>query len=152
MDDADGSLQVRLAVQAAYADADGALLSPASGRALLTPQIPASERIGGLDHLGLGLLLGADGVRFGHSGGKLGFECHLLIDREAGTGAAVMTNGENGMRVIQLASTAGRTPTAGTTPNRWRSASLLRSWCWMGSWGSYRLREGCDFDVTCAGG
>ena len=54
-----------VAVQQAYAGRDGAILAPESARELLTPQIPAEDRIGGLDRLGLGPFLGGteDGVQ-----------------------------------------------------------------------------------------
>ncbi|MEV6288410.1 serine hydrolase domain-containing protein [Kribbella sp. NPDC051770] len=142
-----------LAVQAAYAGADGALLSLELGREMLTPQIRASARLGGLDHLGLGMFLGAGGVRFGHSGGNRGFKCHLLADRESGFGAAVMTNGDNGMWVVERA-----------------FAELAAAYGWSGydepldEWdlpgdevldglvGTYRLREGFGFAVRRLGG
>lgn len=91
------------AVQQTYAGTDGALLSPALSRELLTPQIAATDRIGGLGELGLGLFLGDGGVRFGHSGGNAGFRCHLLAYRDTGQGAAVMTNGDNGSWIVQRA-------------------------------------------------
>jgi CubicO group peptidase (beta-lactamase class C family) len=92
-----------VAVQQTYAGAQGALLSPALSRELLAPQIAAADRTGGLNELGLGLFLGAGGVRFGHSGGNKGFRCHLLAYRDTGQGAAVMTNGDNGSWVVQRA-------------------------------------------------
>jgi CubicO group peptidase (beta-lactamase class C family) len=92
-----------LAVQSSYGAADGALLSPELGRELLSPQVPATDRIGGLTALGLGLFLGGTGKgsKFGHSGGNEGFRCHLLAYRDTGQGAAVMTNSDNGGRVVQ---------------------------------------------------
>jgi CubicO group peptidase (beta-lactamase class C family) len=89
------------AVQHSYGAADGALLSPQLARDLLTPQVPLEERIGGLEALGLGLFLGDGGRRFGHSGGNEGFRCQLIAYRDAGQGAAVMTNGDNGSFVVQ---------------------------------------------------
>jgi CubicO group peptidase (beta-lactamase class C family) len=96
-------LKFAVGVQQAYAGADGALLSPTLSRELLTPQVTATDRIGGLNHVGLGLFLGDGGVRFGHSGGNEGFRCHLLAYRDTGQGAAVMTNGDNGSWVVQRA-------------------------------------------------
>jgi CubicO group peptidase (beta-lactamase class C family) len=142
-----------LAVQAAYVGADGALLSPELAREMLTPQARTSDRPGGLDHVGLGLFLGAEGTRFGHSGGNRGFKCHLLADRDSGHGAAVMTNAENGMWVVQRA-----------------FAALASAYGWSGydepldDWdrptdaaldgmvGSYRLRGGFGFTVDRSGG
>jgi CubicO group peptidase (beta-lactamase class C family) len=142
-----------LAVQAAYVGADGALLSPEVAQEMLTPQIRASDRLGGLNHVGLGVFLGAGGVRFGHSGGNHGFKCHLLADRESGFGATVMTNGDNGMWVVQRA-----------------FAALASAYGWRGydepldDWdvpgdpvlerlvGRYRLRDGFGFTVDLLGG
>jgi CubicO group peptidase (beta-lactamase class C family) len=90
-----------IAVQRAYAGADDALLSPGLARELLTPQIPTGDRIGGFSELGLGLFLGDGGRRFGHGGSNKGFKCHLLVYRDTGQGAAVMTNGDNGAYVVQ---------------------------------------------------
>jgi CubicO group peptidase (beta-lactamase class C family) len=87
-------------VERAYAGADGALLSPELARELLTPQIVATGRIGGLDHLGLGVFLDESGSRYGHSGGNAGFCCHLLAYRDTRQGAVVMTNGDSGMWVV----------------------------------------------------
>jgi CubicO group peptidase (beta-lactamase class C family) len=105
-------------VQRAYAAADGALLSPALAAELLTPQVKASERIGGLDQLGLGLFLGDDGRKFGHSGGNEGFRCHLIAYRDTGQAAAVMTNADNGAWVVQ------RTLAAIATANNWSDYPL----------------------------
>jgi CubicO group peptidase (beta-lactamase class C family) len=95
--------KVAIAVQQMYAGADGALLSPQLAREMLTHQIPAGQRIGGLGHLGLGFFLDDAGQRFGHSGGNAGFSCHLLADRDRGQGAVVMTNGDRGGWVVQRA-------------------------------------------------
>jgi CubicO group peptidase (beta-lactamase class C family) len=92
-----------IAIQRAYAGGDGALLSPDLAREMLTPQIATTDRIGGLDHLGLGLFLADEGRRFGHSGGNEGFKCHLLAYRDVGQGAVVMTNSDNGAWLTQRA-------------------------------------------------
>ncbi|MGZ0150814.1 serine hydrolase domain-containing protein [Kribbella sp. WER1] len=89
-----------IGVQRAYAGAEGALLPPGIAREMLTPQIEATERIGGLNHLGLGFFLDESGTRYGHSGGNAGFCCHLLAYRDARQGAVVMTNGDSGMWVV----------------------------------------------------
>jgi hypothetical protein len=86
-----------------YAGSDDALLSPELAREMLTHQIAAGQRIGGLGHLGLGFFLDDSGRRFGHSGGNAGFSCHLLADRDTGQGAAVMTNGDRGGWLVQRA-------------------------------------------------
>lgn len=92
------------AVRAAYAGEAGALVSRPLAAEMLTPQVVASDRIGGLNALGLGPFLTTDGApRFGHSGGNEGFRCHLLAYRDEGLGAAVMTNSDNGGWVVQRA-------------------------------------------------
>ncbi len=142
-----------IAVQNAYAGADGALLSPALATEMLTQQMPASDRIGGLDALGLGLFLADGGKRFGHSGGNAGFKCHLLAYRDTGQGAAVMTNGDNGSYVVQkvfaaIASTSGwEDYPSELTPREVPSAEVL-----AGLVGTYRLRENVTFEVAVAGG
>jgi CubicO group peptidase (beta-lactamase class C family) len=95
--------KVAIGVQQMYAGVTGALLSPELAHEMLTHQIAASQRIGGLSHLGLGFFLDEDGRRFGHSGGNAGFRCHLLADRDAGQGAVVMTNGDGGGWVVPRA-------------------------------------------------
>ncbi len=142
-----------IAVQNAYAGADGALLSPALATEMLTQQIPSADRMGGLDALGLGLFLADGGKRFGHSGGNAGFKCHLLAYRDTGQGAAVMTNGENGSYVVQkvfaaIASTSGwEDYPSELTPREVPSAEVL-----AGLVGTYRLRDNVTFEVAVAGG
>ena len=90
-----------IAVQRAATGAAGAVLGPDLTGSMLTPQVPSTSRLGGLDRIGLGLFLGGPGaVWFGHSGGNEGFRCHLLAHREAGCGLAVMTNGDRGHELI----------------------------------------------------
>ncbi len=90
-----------IGIQRTYAGADDALLSPALGRELLTPQIEADS----LNRLGLGPFLNGAGTasRFGHQGGNVGFRCLLVAYRDTGRGAVVMTNGENGNWVVRRA-------------------------------------------------
>lgn len=95
--------KVAIGVQRMYAGAADALLSPELAHEMLTHQIAASQRIGGLSHLGLGFFLDESGRRFGHSGGNAGFRCHLLAHRDTGQGAVVMTNGDGGGWVVQRA-------------------------------------------------
>jgi CubicO group peptidase (beta-lactamase class C family) len=90
-----------IAVQRAAAGAPEAVLGPELTTSMLTPHVPASSRLGGLDSLGLGLFLGGrDTVWFGHSGGNEGFRCHLLAHRDAGCGLVVMTNGDRGHSLV----------------------------------------------------
>src|SRR5262249_38999472 len=54
--------------------------------------------------VGLGPFVSDTGAaRFGHSGGNEGFRCHVLAYRDAGLGAAVMTNGDLGGYLVQRA-------------------------------------------------
>ncbi|MET9274712.1 serine hydrolase domain-containing protein [Kribbella sp. NPDC003557] len=89
-----------LGVQRAYAGVDNAVLSVEMATEMLTPQIAATSRIGGLNHLGLGLFVDDSGGRYGHSGGNAGFCCHMLAYRDTRQGAVVMTNGDAGMWVV----------------------------------------------------
>jgi len=143
-----------LAVQRARAGQPGALISQALAREMLTPQVPASDRIGGLAALGLGPFVTDDGrsSRFGHSGGNEGFRCHLLAYSDLGKGAAVMTNSDNGGSFLQHAFAAIADahswpdyPENTVEPDRPDSSTL--SACA----GTYRLREGFDFTATPVG-
>ena len=91
-----------IAVQDAVAGR-GTILRPATAREMLTPQVPSTERIGGLRVVGLGPFLGGEPEPrwFGHSGGNEGFKCHVLAHVEAGCGAAVMTNGDAGLGLVR---------------------------------------------------
>lgn len=64
-----------LGVRRAYDGLEGALISQELAREQLTPQIPTSEPIDGMDALGLGVFLADGGRRFGHGGGNKGFKC-----------------------------------------------------------------------------
>lgn len=96
------------------AEAD-ALLSVGTAGQMLRPHAPIAlggnadlvrDRTGGFDSVGLGVFLGtSEGTAawFGHSGGNVGFRCHLLASVRTGQGAAVMTNGDGGTAVIERA-------------------------------------------------
>lgn len=102
-------------VQDAAAGEADALLSTATADQMLRPHAPIAlggnadqvrSRTGGFDSVGLGLFLGtSEGAAawFGHSGGNVGFRCHLLASLRTGQGAAVMTNGDAGTAVIERA-------------------------------------------------
>jgi CubicO group peptidase (beta-lactamase class C family) len=103
-----------IAVQRAVAGEPGAILGQELAESMLARRMRTGALIRGLDSVGLGLFLGGDPapIVFGHSGGNEGFKCHLLAHREAGWGAAVMTNGERGHFLVEeildeLASTMG---------------------------------------------
>ena len=142
-----------IAVQAAFAGRPGALISEPLAREMLTPQVRASDRIGGLSALGLGPFV-SDGpdARFGHSGGNEGFRCHLLAYRDHGKGAAVMTNSDAGGWLLQrafaeiadayswpgyVAEIVERTPPDAATLNACA--------------GSYRLRDGFELSIAAVG-
>jgi CubicO group peptidase (beta-lactamase class C family) len=143
-----------LAVQTAYAGGPGALLSQPLAREMLTPQVTASDRIGGLSAVGLGPFVAEDGAasRFGHSGGNEGFRCHLLAYREVGTGACLMTNSDAGAWLLQHAYSAiaeayewPAYPPEIDEPD-WPNAATLAACA-----GTYRLRDGFELTITPAG-
>ncbi len=80
-----------LAILAAYDGAEGGVLSPATARAMLTP---------GLNRWGLGPGIGEDQAWFGHGGSNEGFQCQLVVFFD-GRGAAVMTNGDRGHKLVR---------------------------------------------------
>ena len=83
-----------LAIAAARAGTDSTLLPPALAAEMLTPQKGS---------FGLGPSLSGAGraFRFGHGGANEGFRSNLLYFPEAGVGAAVMVNSDNGDALIQ---------------------------------------------------
>lgn len=143
-----------LAVQDSYGAAEGALLSPDLARELLTPQIPATDRVGGLGEIGLGLFLTGSGdqARFGHGGGNRGYRCHVLAYRETGQGAAVMTNSDNGDWLIEktLAGIAGAFGWAGY-PDEPGEPELPDPDSLDQIQGTYRLRGELSFEVRRSG-
>jgi CubicO group peptidase (beta-lactamase class C family) len=140
-----------LAVQAAFAGRPGALLSQPLAREMLTPQVSASDRIGGLSALGLGPFIAEEGTnsRFGHSGGNEGFRCHLLAYRDHGLGAAVMTNSDAGNSFLQHAfadiADAHRWP--GYVAEIVEYASPDEATL-VACTGTYRLRDGFELTIT----
>ena len=122
---------------------------------MLTPQVPASDRVGGLAAaVGLGPFIAEDGAasRFGHSGGNEGFRCHLLAYHERGIGACLMTNSDAGGWLLQHAYAAIAEayewpgyPVDIVEPD-WPDAATLAACA-----GTYRLREGFELTVTPAG-
>jgi CubicO group peptidase (beta-lactamase class C family) len=143
-----------LAVQAAYAGSPNALLSQPLAQEMLTPQLPASDRIGGLSTVGLGPFIAEDGAasRFGHSGGNQGFRCHLLAYRDASIGVSVMTNSDAGAWLLQptyaaIAETCGwPSYPAGIDEPAWPAAATLAACA-----GTYRLRDGFELTLSPAG-
>lgn len=118
-------------VWSALQGSETALLRPETVRAMLTAEP------GGW---GLGWQLAEEGGRatFGHGGSNVGYRCRLVVDRATGDGLAVMTNGEDGIRVIeQLVHAAGLAPLADQLPavslpdprtlvGRWRAETGAR--------------------------
>jgi CubicO group peptidase (beta-lactamase class C family) len=138
-----------LAVQVAFAARPGALLSQPLASEMLTPQVSASDRIGGLSALGLGpFITEGPNARFGHSGGNEGFRCHLLAYRDRGLGAAVMTNSDAGNSFLQHAFAA--LAAANGWPDypeeiveyAWPDDATLTACA-----GRYRLREGFELTI-----
>jgi len=83
-------------VQRAARGDRGGFLSPAATVAMLTPT--NSDRVG----LGFMLERRGDATYFSHSGGNPpGFTCYLVAHRDAGYGAAVMTNSSNGAELYR---------------------------------------------------
>jgi CubicO group peptidase (beta-lactamase class C family) len=82
-------------IQASWRGAGRRVLSPSMTRAMLSPQITATQ--------GIGWRLGGHGkaARFEHSGDTDGFACAVAGDLERGRGAVVMTNGARGGDLVQ---------------------------------------------------
>lgn len=85
-------LQLALARQADH------LLSPEMTRILVSPEI--QHDMSGFMGLGVWLERSGPTTRFGHPGDNEGFACHWTALREGGRGAVIMTNSDNGGRLI----------------------------------------------------
>jgi len=83
-----------LAVQEAAGGRANRLFTPALVTEMLTSRSDASYG------LGLGIEGGGPDQRFGHGGGNEGFRCQLVAYTHRGQGAVVMTNSDNGGRLI----------------------------------------------------
>jgi CubicO group peptidase (beta-lactamase class C family) len=74
------------------------------GNAVFTPDLVAdmlTERAASSDYgLGLGVFGQGETQRFNHTGGNRGFGCAMVAYTHRGQGAVVMTNGDNGSRLI----------------------------------------------------
>jgi CubicO group peptidase (beta-lactamase class C family) len=86
-------------IQRALAELGPSLLRPETAREMVTAQI---EEQPGTD-FGLGFqLAGAGGARrFCHSGSNEGYQCMLVACSSGGSGAVVMTNGDEGDALVQ---------------------------------------------------
>jgi CubicO group peptidase (beta-lactamase class C family) len=76
---------------------DRAFMTPEVAERMLEPQAPARE-----GQITPGFFIGGEGasLRFGHGGSNIGFKSRLVVYRELGCGAAVMTNGEAGETIV----------------------------------------------------
>jgi hypothetical protein len=74
------------------------------GRLLSKGTIDQALTPGPSDGWGLGLTLDGQGAdrRFGHGGDNIGFKARTSAYLERGQGAAVLTNGDDGIRVIEV--------------------------------------------------
>jgi CubicO group peptidase (beta-lactamase class C family) len=103
-----------LDVQAAWRGEPARLLSRETARRMLTPH--AGDR-------GLGWVVMGEGDRrqFGHGGDNIGYKCALTAFTDAGRGAVVMTNGDEGQAVADgvlraIAAVYGWPPRVGEEP------------------------------------
>jgi CubicO group peptidase (beta-lactamase class C family) len=83
-----------LAVQEVAGGRANRLFTPALVADMLTP------RVGGSYGLGLGITGEGPAQRFGHGGSNEGFRCEFVAFTHRGQGAVVMTNSDNGGRLI----------------------------------------------------
>ncbi len=88
-----------LDLQRTKAGLDGRLLSAKMGQELLTPQATARDG----KEIGLGVFLQGrgQGARFGHGGDNTGFQCTWVSLENGGQGYVIMTNSDEGWRVIE---------------------------------------------------
>ena len=84
-----------IAIARAAQGEDTTILSQELALAMISPAVG--------DTMGLGFSVGEQGQRshFRHGGGNPGFGCYLVLDRNHGNGAAIMTNGQNGGILFQ---------------------------------------------------
>lgn len=81
-----------LQVQQSYAGGEGTILSQSTTREMLTP---------GMNGQGLGPGISADSLAFSHGGSNEGFRCIMIGYKDGRGGLVVMTNGDNGGRLMQ---------------------------------------------------
>ena len=85
--------QLIIELQRSNAGLSNQILSRTLTKSMLSPQI---------ENAGLGLVVDGKGqsARFSHSGSNVGYKCFLIGYVEAGQGAVVMTNAENGAQLM----------------------------------------------------
>lgn len=82
-------------VQRTLAGRPGRVLSQRTMQEMVTP-------VGvGPYAVGFSVSQKGEGWYFGHGGGNWGFKCHAIAHRAKGYGAVVMTNGDNGLLLLQ---------------------------------------------------
>jgi CubicO group peptidase (beta-lactamase class C family) len=83
-----------LAVTAAVRGEEKAILDSELARAMISPLVDG--------RMGLGFAVETHGetTYFSHGGGNPGFTCYLILQPQDGYGAAVMTNGDGGQRLL----------------------------------------------------
>jgi len=83
-----------LAVVAAARGEQNAILDSELARAMISPLVDG--------RMGLGFAVESHGetTYFSHGGGNPGFACYLVLEPREGYGAAVMTNSDNGSRIL----------------------------------------------------
>lgn len=86
-------LKYAMEVQLSYAGESNQIISQKMTRQMLTPQMNSHA-------LGPGVGGSGDSITFGHGGANAGFRCQLRAYTKLGQGVAVMTNGDNGGKLI----------------------------------------------------
>ncbi len=86
--------RVAIELQRAIRGAEGAVLKEATAREMIAPTGVGPFAIG------FEIAKNGEGWYFEHSGGNWGFQCHLLGHVRKGYGLVIMTNGDEGGRVI----------------------------------------------------
>lgn len=133
----------RLAVEIrrAHRDESAGFLSKELVDQGLTPQVA--------EGFGLGAQLEGKGEsrRFGHSGGNIGYACLSTTYAEVGLGAVVMTNGEDGWRLIQelFRGIAREYAWPGYEPSR--DVVSIEPRAYEGYAGEYELRSGYSLRI-----
>lgn len=134
-----------IAVIHAVRGESGALLSPATGRAMATRQI---------GDWGLGFALGGgagDSLTVGHDGSTSGYTARVLVVPATGQGVAIMTNGESEPLISEIVRAVAREYHWPVRPRIEKSVAAIDSAAWTGLGGRYRVVVGDrNFDFTVA--
>jgi CubicO group peptidase (beta-lactamase class C family) len=132
-----------LAVQEAAGGRANRLFTPALVGDMLTP------RAGGSYGLGLGVSGEGPAQRFGHGGANEGFRCEFVAFTHRGQGAVVMTNSDNGSRLIGeiLRGIAAEYGWPGYLPPE-RDVVTVGPRVYDGYVGTYRMADGTEITVA----